>query len=119
MNLKFETPPLPLKTDTGGTIRVGGTRVTLDTVIAAYNLGSTPEQIAQDYDVLPLETIYAVISFYLQHRAEVDAYLDSRRTEAEQVRQECDREFGTSAIRERLVARRERGRDRDDTSPSG
>jgi hypothetical protein len=36
MSLVLESQPLPLQADTEGIIRVAGTRVTLDTVIAAF-----------------------------------------------------------------------------------
>src|SRR5579871_488178 len=78
----------PLLTKKDGAVRVGGTRVTLDTVIGAYQQGATPEEIALQYDVLQLADIYAVISYYLQHRPEVEEYLDKRNQEAEAIRQE-------------------------------
>jgi lipoprotein NlpI len=33
--------------------------------------------------VLKLADVYAVIAYYLAHRAEIDAYLDARRTQLE------------------------------------
>ena len=39
--------PLPLTVDEGGVVRVGKTRVTLDTLVAAFFDGATPEEIAQ------------------------------------------------------------------------
>ena len=49
-----EMVALPLKTDEHGVIRVSGTRVTLDTVIAFYHQGESPEAIHAGFDVLPL-----------------------------------------------------------------
>ncbi len=37
--------PLPLKVDSDEVIRVGNTRVTLDTIVAVFNNGATPEEI--------------------------------------------------------------------------
>ncbi len=48
-------------------MRVAGTRVTLETVVAAFCHGATAEQIAHDYP-LELADIYAVITFYLRQR---------------------------------------------------
>jgi uncharacterized protein (DUF433 family) len=48
--------------DQAGVLRVNGTRVSLDSVIFAFNEGSTPEEIAQQYTTLNLADIYAVIS---------------------------------------------------------
>jgi uncharacterized protein (DUF433 family) len=85
-----ETVALPLKMDEHGTIRVSGTRVTLDTVVACYHQGDSPEAIHEGFDVLPLNDIYAVIAYYLAHRDELDAYLKSGREEAERLRREWE-----------------------------
>jgi uncharacterized protein (DUF433 family) len=84
------TMTIPLRTDEHGTIRVSGTRVTLDTVIARYHQGDTPEAIHEGFDVLPLNDIYAVIAYYLAHREELDAYLHRRDEEAARVRREIE-----------------------------
>ncbi len=38
MPLTFAADPVPLQEESTGTVRVGGTRVTLDTVLTRYNL---------------------------------------------------------------------------------
>jgi len=96
----------PLKMDEGGAIRVGGTRVTLDTVIGEYEDGATPEEIVLHYDTLQLADVHAVISYYLRHRTEVEEYLKQRRQEAEEIRLENEQRFPSAWIRERLLARR-------------
>ncbi len=83
---------VPIHTDEHGTIRVGGTRVTLDVVIASYQQGETPEEIREGFSTLKLADIYAVISYYLSHQAEVDAYLRQQDEEAEQLRQKLEAE---------------------------
>jgi hypothetical protein len=40
MGLVIINTPVPLKTDLDSVVRVGGTRVTLDTVIAAFKEGA-------------------------------------------------------------------------------
>lgn len=95
----------PLITDHDGVVRVGKTRVTLDTVIHAFWHGATPEEIAQKYSALSLVDIYATITYYLQHRAEIDVYLQQRDQEAELIRKEND----IPGMRERLLARRKQG----------
>lgn len=80
--------PIPLSTDADGVIRVAGTRITLDTVIDTFMTGASPEEIAQDFPVLRLDDIYAVITYYLRHRDEVDSYLRERRNRAEAIRRE-------------------------------
>lgn len=96
---------VPLATDAEGVLRVGGTRVTLDTIVAAYRKGDTPEQIAQDYPSLQTADIYAVIAYYLRHRNEVAAYLERRERQADAVRRKFQELFPSAGLRERLQSR--------------
>ncbi len=97
------TETLPLETDRDGVVRVGGTRVTLDTVLAAFSEGATAEEIAQQYPALQLADIYSVIGYSLRHRAEVESYLTRRRAEAERVRAENEARFDPAGVRDRLA----------------
>jgi len=106
MSLVIDTDPIPLKMDRDGVVRVGGTRVTLDTIVFAFQQGATPEEIAQQFPTVKLPDIYAAISFYLRRRREVDGYLEGRKGEAEAVRQENESRFPPEGIRDRLLARR-------------
>jgi hypothetical protein len=47
----------PIRTDADGVIRVDGTRVTLDTVVATFDAGATPEEIVQQYPSVALPHI--------------------------------------------------------------
>jgi len=96
VSLVVEAPTVPLRTDEHGVLRVGDTRVRLDTVITAWKQGESPEQIVENFDVLDLADVYAVISYYLNHRT---------RNEAERVRAEMEKRFPQAGIRERLLAR--------------
>ncbi len=84
---------IPLQADANGAIRVSNTRVTLDTLIARYRQGDSPETIQSGFPSIPLTDIYATISYYLAHRDEVDAYLKQRDAEAERVRQEVEANY--------------------------
>ncbi len=97
---------VPLATNAAGAILVGGTRVPLDTVIGAFNDGETPEQIVIQYDVLKLDDVYAVITYYLRHKEELDAYLSHREEQAEKIRERDTARYDQRGIRERLMARR-------------
>ncbi len=97
--------PLPLRMDEHGTVRVGGTRVTLETVIGAFDNGATPEEIAINFDVLDLADIYAVVGYYLRHRDEVREYLARQEAEAEEIRREWEARYPTAEIWERILAR--------------
>jgi uncharacterized protein (DUF433 family) len=89
-----------------GSPAFGGTRVTLDTIVDAFETGATAEEIAQQYPTVPLVDVYSVITYFLRHKPEVDAYLKEREALAERVREEAERRFPAAGIRERLLARR-------------
>jgi uncharacterized protein (DUF433 family) len=97
---------VPLRTDIDGVIRVGKTRVTLDTVVAAFRDGATAEEIVHQYPSVRLADIYFVIGYYLEHQAEVDAYLQERERLAGEVRKENETRFDPQGLRDRLLARR-------------
>ena len=69
---------IPLVADPEGVLRITGTRVTLDAVVAAYGGGSTPEEIAQRDPSLQLADVYAVLTYYLRHKEQVDTYIRRR-----------------------------------------
>src|ERR1039457_2801074 len=96
-------PPL---TEADGVIRIGKTRVTLDTVIAEFHEGATAEEITQQYPALMLGDVYSVIGYYLQHRAVIDNYLHEGEQEANRVRQENEARFDPAGVRARLLSRR-------------
>jgi uncharacterized protein (DUF433 family) len=105
LDTQIAEPP-PLRIAEGGAVRVGATRVSLDTVIVAFQNGCTAEEIVIKYPTLELVDVYAVITYYLRHREEVDAYLDQRRVEAAELREKIEARFPRDGIRERLLARR-------------
>lgn len=105
MTLQLRAEPAPIRIDESGVARVGKTRVTLETVIIAFWQGATPEEIVHRYPSLTLAQVYAVISYYLNNRNEVDAYVEQAEREADAVRQEYEARFDPTGIRERLLAR--------------
>lgn len=107
MALALEAQSLPIRADQHGVLRVSGTRVTLDTIVATFNAGSTPEEIVLRYDSIPLEDVYVVLGYYLRNRSEVDSYLADRRRRAEARQVEAASRLPWSEVRERLLARRE------------
>ncbi len=106
MALTIAAEVAPLKTDRHGVVRVGGTRVTLDTVVYAFREGAAAEEIACRYPALDLADIYATITYYLRNRGAVDAYLRQREAQSEAVRQENETRLDPQGIRERLLARK-------------
>jgi len=105
MTLAIAPETVPVVADTDGVMRVGRTRVTLDTVIAAFLDGATAEEITHQYPSLHLADVYSVIAYYLHQRAEVDAYLQRRQQQAKKSRKQNESRFDPTGIRGRLLAR--------------
>ncbi|MEI8133410.1 MAG: DUF433 domain-containing protein [Leptolinea sp.] len=101
-----ETLQVPLTADARGVIRVGATRVPLQTLIFAFKQGDTAEEIAQKYPILNLTDIYAVIAYYLGHQEPVEQYLAEQQKEAHALRKLVETRCPPDGIRERLLARR-------------
>jgi uncharacterized protein (DUF433 family) len=99
-----EIMALPLKADENDTVYISGTRVTLDTLIARYQQGDTPEAIHKGFPGVPLSDIYSVVAYYLAHQEEVDTYLEQRDKEAERIRQNWEARNPTPSKAE-LMAR--------------
>src|SRR5690349_3752405 len=91
--------PAPIRKDDAGVWRIGKTRVRLETVIEAFRAGSAAEEILLKYPSLELMDIYAVITYYLWHRDEVDEYLEKSRTRTEEVRRENEERFPPGGVR--------------------
>lgn len=106
MSVTVSTSEVRLTKTDAGVLRVGDSRVSLDTVIIAFSQGATPEQIVEDYDSLELAEVYAVISYYLQNREEVENYLTKRKVQRERLRREIESRCNPQGIRERLLTRR-------------
>lgn len=107
MSLTITAEPVPLTVNTDGVVLVSGTRVPLDTVVAEFKQGATAEEIAEQYSSLKLADIYAVISYYLRHQSDVEAYLQQQQQRAQEVRVENERQFPSHGLRDRLLARRQ------------
>lgn len=108
--LSIVTQPVPLRVDASGTVRVAGTRLTLETVVEAFRRGDSPREIAAAFPSLDLADVYAVIAYYLRHRPDVDAYVQEQEAKAAEVRQKLEAHQGDQAgLRERLLARRASG----------
>lgn len=105
--ISLEAQAVPLTIDSDGVTRVANTRVRLDTVVYAFNEGYTAEEIASQYPALALADVYAVIAYYLNHRATIDEYLSQRAKVAEQIRQEIEAKPEYRNFRERLLDRRQ------------
>ena len=63
----------------GNKPRIADTRITVSDVVTwHFRLGLSLEEIAVKYD-LSLASVYAAISFYYDHKVEIDAEIDASR----------------------------------------
>jgi uncharacterized protein (DUF433 family) len=98
-------PNLVPVVEINGVLRVAGTRVILDTVLECFLDGATPEEIVQRYPALDLVAVYEVIAYYLRHQEQLNLYLTTGRTRAEDVRSEVETRYNPVGIREWLLKR--------------
>ena len=90
--------------DEQGVMRVSHTRVMLDSIVAGFEQGHSPETIQQQYPALGLEEVYGAITYYLAHRDEVEAYL--KRQDEQWDTWRAKSMTGSSPVIERLRALR-------------
>jgi uncharacterized protein (DUF433 family) len=106
MSFTIENLSVPLVVDPQGVVRVGGTRVTLDTLVGAFQRGSTAEEIVQDFSSLRLDDVYVAIAFYLRNRPAVDAYMQEQRQKGDEIQRQIETRSDPAEFRQRLLARR-------------
>lgn len=75
MALVIQNDPIPLQMEANTGLRIGTSHIFLDSVVAAYKQGATAEEIVWQFPTLALADVYAVLSYYLRHTAEIEAYL--------------------------------------------
>ena len=71
-----------------GGLYVVGKRISLDSIVYAFNRGASPESILRSFPLLTLEEIYGAVTYYLAYRTMVDEYLKRADVEFERFRKE-------------------------------
>ncbi len=84
MDLPLDPEPCPIHVLENGAARLIDTRMALEGVVQCWNAGQSPESLAQDFS-LDLQQVYAVIAYYLRHRAVIDAYVRKCEEEGERL----------------------------------
>ncbi|HEX6279137.1 MAG TPA: DUF433 domain-containing protein [Pyrinomonadaceae bacterium] len=109
MAVTFGTLPKIVRRVDGGALRVGKTRVSLDSVVYAFNRGESAEEIQRDFDTLSLADIHGAIAYYLHNKDQVDKYLAKREADYEKLR-ERDRARPDHLTRDLLLARKKQSK---------
>jgi uncharacterized protein (DUF433 family) len=97
--------PVPLIKDDAGRLMVIGTRVPLDTLVSAFKRGESAESIHESYDTVALVDVYAVLAYYLRHRAEVEAYLTEQEREGDEIQAFIESVYPADGLRAKILAR--------------
>ena len=99
------TIPKPIRVE-DGVFKVGDSRVSLDSVVYAFNRGDDAAEIQFQYDSLSLAQVHAAIAYYLHNKAKVDAYIAKHERRREKFWREHETEFPPKLTREILLARK-------------
>lgn len=105
MSLAVDPEPVPLTRDEHGAWRVGSSRVTLETLVAAFDRGDSPEDIHEQYPSVALGDVYAVLTYCLRRPVSVKEYLTSRAVAGAEVQARVEAAFPPGGLRARLVSR--------------
>ena len=89
-----------------GVLKIGDTRVSLDTVVFEFNNGADAAAIQRTFDSLSLAQVHSAIAYYLHNKAEVDRYLAKREGARARMKREIEGEFPQKVTREMLLNRR-------------
>ncbi len=106
MAVTIGTIPKPVRRDKYGVLRVGETRISLDSVVYAYNQGMNAAEIQYGYDTLSLAEVHAAIAYYLHNKSEVDEYLAVQEIKQVEIRKRIERDFPPKITREMLLKRK-------------
>jgi uncharacterized protein (DUF433 family) len=74
------------KSDDGYWIK--GKRISLDSIVYAYQRGQSPESIQSSFPLLELEEIYGAVAFYLANQTEVDRAIREDETQFAEMHRE-------------------------------
>ena len=72
----------------GGHLRIEGTRMTVNQIVALYKQGYGPEEIADQYPHLSLAQVYTALAYYHANREEIEADLAAEKLETEKLEHE-------------------------------
>lgn len=103
------TQAVPFSVAEDGTVRIAGTRVSLESVLHCYEQGATAEEIVLRFPALRLADVHACLAYCLNHPEWVRQYRSAQARRAEQLR-ECiaadpTQQAGLNRLRERLRRR--------------
>jgi uncharacterized protein (DUF433 family) len=121
MQVVESTIDVPFTVTEYGTIRIRGSRVSLDSIIHHYKLGATAEEIACKFPSVSLADIHLTIAYYLNHRETVEEYLRQQESEADALQRQIESDprhrKTMTELRERIHARWDTQHRKTDQTP--
>lgn len=117
-----ETISIPLVVTEQGTIRIKGSRVSLDSIVHHFKLGATAEQIVQSFPSLSLGDVYSSIAYYLTYRPEIETYLEQQKVAADNLQDQLESnpayQAGIGELRSRILRRWNVAQENDEATPT-
>jgi uncharacterized protein (DUF433 family) len=98
-----QNTPLILVND--GTIRMTGSRVSLEVIFREFKQGATAEQLLEDFPSLTLRDIYGAIYYYLDNTEAVEDYMRQQEDSAAETCAFLASHLDSAALRTRIRAR--------------
>ena len=98
-----------LSQDSDGYIHVAGHRIGLQDLVYYYNEGHSAEALVEMFPTLTLALIHKLIAFYLEHQADVDAYVTRCEGQIAQQRAAASSGPDLAELRRRLAAKQTAG----------
>lgn len=100
----MELPDFLTLNEKGG-IRITGHRIDLYHIVELYRDGYSAEMMHCEFPTLSLVVIYKVMAFYLENKAEVDAYVDEVEAESARLMASLPRTPTVEELRAQRLAR--------------
>jgi uncharacterized protein (DUF433 family) len=95
-----------LAQDRYGYVHLTGHRIGLRHVVDLYNDGYTAEKLHDHFPTLPLGLVHKLIAFYLENRADADAYIEQSREALDRLAAAPQQGPDAAELRRRIDARR-------------
>ncbi len=109
MSALESTQDVPLSVSEDGSIRLAGTRVSLDSVLHHYQQGATAEEIVLRFPALRLADVHSCLAYYLNHQQAVGEYLSRQQTQGDDLQESISADSlqaqGVARLRERIKKR--------------
>jgi uncharacterized protein (DUF433 family) len=101
-----QTQEMPLVVSEDGTIRIAGTRVSLESVVHHYEQGASAEEIVLRFPVLRLADVHSCLAYYLNHQEQIQQYMTRQQQRADELRERIAadpaQQRGLAQVRERI-----------------